>query len=88
MNTTMTTLDKIKADPRVADAYKEFDDSGDFSYWIHLAPGIRSPEMDCHTIHEPTVRKAFALLRTTRPCACGECCTVQAANLGSIAARS
>ena len=57
-----------KYESRVSSAESDMD-----GYWIHLKPGWYSPDMECHTIHEYTVKAALAALRRTEPCTCREC---------------
>lgn len=42
-------------------------------YWIYTRPGYFSPEMDCHTIHEYTVRETMTKARNIAPCDCDQC---------------
>ena len=56
----MKYLDQLRADPRVADVSDERG-MGD-GYWIVLKDGWYSPDMDCQTIHEYTIKALRAVM--------------------------
>ena len=67
----MRTIDRIKADPRVADVSDERD-TGD-GYWVYLKPGWRWADDYVHIIHEDTPAECLRELRAIIPCRCHEC---------------
>lgn len=63
------TANDIRNHPYVQSLHQEYD--GCFSYdrpswWCYLKPGYISPEMECGSIHEPTIKGVCELLNTTR----------------------
>jgi hypothetical protein len=58
-------LAKIAADPRV----KEVDDETayGYGYWAYLKKEFYSPDMDCWTLHEDTLKELQAVLDNVRP---------------------
>ena len=68
----MRTIDRIKADPRVADVSDERD-MGD-GYWVYLKPGWRWVEDCLHAIHEDTPSACLRELRGgVIECKCNYC---------------
>lgn len=37
------------------------------SYWVSIAEGFYSPDMECHTLHESTQKEILSLIRRIRP---------------------
>ena len=54
------TIKDIKNHPAV----ESFEDERhyDCGYWVYLAEGWHSPDMDCQTLHEYTVKDLCAML--------------------------
>lgn len=71
----MKTLERLKADPRVDQAWSEAG-TGD-GYWIILKPGFADlsddPCQPTHTIHEWRIADILRRMRDVKPCACKEC---------------
>ena len=41
--------------------------NGGPSYWVYLAPGWICPLMECHTIHEDTLKELRIYIRSIEP---------------------
>jgi hypothetical protein len=63
------TLQRIKANPRVADAWFE-EDNG---YWVSLKPGFKWADFDTHAVHESTITQLVRSMREVVPCSCVDC---------------
>lgn len=68
----MKTLERIKLDPRVRDAWSEGGSNED-GYWISLKPGWRSVTTETHSVHEWTMKDLLRDFRDIVPCSCEEC---------------
>lgn len=67
----MKTLEKLKQDPRVKDAWEE----GEDGYWVTARGGWSFDFYgdNSHTIHEMTTRDLLRQFRTIRKCSCTDC---------------
>jgi len=70
----MKTIERIKADPRVADVFFEIGnfDPNKKDWWIYLKAGFCA-ESELHTIHEQTITGAYRALKAAMPCTCRDC---------------
>ena len=68
----MKTLERIKRDHRVKDAWSEGGPEED-GYWISLNPGWRSITTETHSVHEWTIKDLLRDFRDIEPCSCEEC---------------
>ena len=70
------TKDRIRRHPAVQELWSEHDglrDDGRPAWWVGLHPGYCCPPMECHTIHEATVKEAWGMVREVTRCRCIEC---------------
>ena len=65
------TLENLKLDPRVTDAW----DEGDDGYWVSLKPGFYSAldDFGIHSVHEWNTKDLLAKMRGVKPCTCKDC---------------
>ena len=59
----VTSFDGALNDPRVDDINVDFSE-GEKSYWIYLKSGYVCVSMECHTIHESSVKRCLDMLNT------------------------
>ena len=52
-------IEEVECDPYDGGNYGEKP-----SYWVYLAPGYICPEMECHTIHEDTLKELAWMVST------------------------
>lgn len=63
------TLADIKRHPMVESTHTEFDgyrEDDRAARWVYLKPGYLSPDMECGTIHEGTIKECCELLNNAR----------------------
>jgi hypothetical protein len=65
----MTTLERIRKDPRVEDVWNE----GDDGYWVMLKSGFKWSDADTHAVHEWSLSRLLKSMREVVPCTCKAC---------------
>jgi hypothetical protein len=68
-NTTTIKIPK-KYEKYILEVYKDSD-----GYWGYSEDGYYFPDMECHTVHEWTIKDFLNVIRTVKPCFCDECKT-------------
>lgn len=61
------TAADIKNDPRVDEFTSELDGIEGKSFWLYLKSDFISPDMECHTIHEKTIKSICEKLNRVVP---------------------
>jgi hypothetical protein len=75
----MTTIERIRSDPRVRDISDERHGWNDNGFWVYLKNGFCWDDQGLHIIHEPSPSACRRLFREIRPCTCAECIKADAA---------
>ena len=75
----MSSRKRILAHPAVEEMWQENPQSRtyykdyDGDYWVGLHNGWCCPLMECHVIHEPTLKEVWKMVVECVPCACIGC---------------
>lgn len=68
----MKTLERLKKDPRVSDAWSEGGSQED-GYWVSLKSGWRDSFTETHCVHEWNMKDLLNAFRHIEKCECEEC---------------
>ena len=63
-------VEEVSDERRPGDVAAECDGDG---IWAYLHPGLWSPDMECHLVHEWTMENVFKKLKYVEACPCDEC---------------